>query len=346
MIYGTPQRQSSGSLLTFDPGSNWSIPMYTCATATKALIKTVTFQFNGSDDLSGLKVTQISDKVYPDGSFMPLWAVENTNLSMGDVAPLWGLVTPDIASQMNISSVRQEELWLPGSAGFLYTSPKYQNLPGVNFYVDVLGTMYDSGYRAFFDYSGASSYALLHQWQQLTRTSPGSAHMMNLIWTDLAANYVLGTRSLLSSPAPLSTGNSDNVREQRMHSKRQDEAMSTLNFPVTLYERRVRYHVLYGIPAFLLLGLTTVTLVCAAWSVIRGSGLGKMRTLLNRTSVGRIVNSSNSESQVILVSGIPSRKWIHVAGKHRVTLAEQLNNHEASDKNNRNQQDSLLHHTD
>ncbi|PCG97336.1 Hypothetical protein PENO1_063700 [Penicillium occitanis (nom. inval.)] len=104
MIYGVPQRQSLGNPLIFDPGSNWSIPMYTCATATKALIKTVTFQFNGSDDLSGLKVTQISEKVYPDGTSMPLWAVENTNLSMSDVAPLWGLVTPDTARQINISS--------------------------------------------------------------------------------------------------------------------------------------------------------------------------------------------------------------------------------------------------
>jgi hypothetical protein len=74
--------------------------MYTWATATKALIKTVTIQFNGIDDLSGLTVIRISDKTYTEGSSMPLWGVEETSNSMTDVTPFWGLVTSDIASQI------------------------------------------------------------------------------------------------------------------------------------------------------------------------------------------------------------------------------------------------------
>ena len=61
-----------------DPGSNWSIPLYSYAAGVKATIKTMSFRFNGTDDLSGLKVTEIVPKRYNDDASKPLWGVENS----------------------------------------------------------------------------------------------------------------------------------------------------------------------------------------------------------------------------------------------------------------------------
>lgn len=106
-----------------DPGSNWSIPLYSCASGVKATIKTVSFKFNGSDDLSGLSVTKIQAKEYTENSSKPLWGVENSELPLRDARPLWGLVSSDAASKLGLSTLRKEHLWLPGTGdmGFLTT---------------------------------------------------------------------------------------------------------------------------------------------------------------------------------------------------------------------------------
>jgi hypothetical protein len=72
-MYGAPRRQDGDASLLFEPGSSWTIPMYSCISATKALVKTVSFRFNGSDSLSGLTVTGLIDKVYPNDASKPLW---------------------------------------------------------------------------------------------------------------------------------------------------------------------------------------------------------------------------------------------------------------------------------
>src|SRR5271155_4000601 len=92
LMYGAPRRHDGSASLIFDPGSSWTIPMYSCISATKALVKTVSFRFNGSDDLSGLTVTSLTDKVYPNDTSKPLWGVEDTQMALADVKPLWGLV--------------------------------------------------------------------------------------------------------------------------------------------------------------------------------------------------------------------------------------------------------------
>jgi hypothetical protein len=47
----------------------------------KASIKTVTFRFNNTDDLSGLSVISIQEKKYPNEESKPLWAVEQSNMT-------------------------------------------------------------------------------------------------------------------------------------------------------------------------------------------------------------------------------------------------------------------------
>lgn len=236
--------------MTFvEPGSNWSIPLYSCATGVKATVKSVSFKFNGTDDLNGLKVVGIRGKTYPDNHSMPLWGVENSGMLLNDIQPLWGLVSPKSAGQLGLSTVRQEHLWLPGTTGgdVFSTDPYYQNLPGVGFYKTALAGTYGvaAGSIGFFDYSGASDMPILRQWQQLSRTSDGTSQILDLIWTDIAANYVLGTRSMATSSAG---GNSTNEPDT-----------STNNVSVIFYGHKIRFHILYGIPAFLTLAMTLLS---------------------------------------------------------------------------------------
>lgn len=72
-----PHNGEDGSAsLMLDPGSSWTVPLYSC------IIKTVSFRFNGSDDLSGLTITNPVDKVYPNETSKPLWRVEQTLTTM------------------------------------------------------------------------------------------------------------------------------------------------------------------------------------------------------------------------------------------------------------------------
>jgi len=95
---GVPQRISPGSSLLFEKGSVWSQKMYTCASAVKATIKTVSFNYNGTQNsLKSLAVTDIKPKAYKDESAMPIWGVEDTGnaWSSEGINLIWGLLSPE-----------------------------------------------------------------------------------------------------------------------------------------------------------------------------------------------------------------------------------------------------------
>ncbi|KAL2141988.1 hypothetical protein VTI28DRAFT_1724 [Corynascus sepedonium] len=149
--------------------------MYSCLTTTQAILKTVTFRFQGTDALRGLSVTQLEDKKYDNDERLPLWGVESSkdirNRTISDFQPLWGLVHPD-----------------------------------------------------------------------------------------LAANAVVGTRSLVGVPA-----------DQRPL--------------VIVYNKRIRYHLPYAIPAIILLVFVAVTSMSTAYVALLGrTSLDKMKRYLNATS--------------------------------------------------------------
>jgi hypothetical protein len=313
LVYGVPQRLTTGDTLIFrDPGSKWSIPLYSCATGVRAILKTVSFRFNGTDNLAGLMVTEIAPKRYSDSSAKPLWGVENTDKPLGRVRPLWGLVTSENASKLGgLATLHNDHLWLPGflDPDLVSEEPDNHNLPGVDFYRTALSRTFavNSGGRVgFFDYSGATSVALLRKWQQLSQVAPGAARVLDLIWTDVAANYVLGTRGLATTSA--ATGNAD--------------ADPANNIPVVTYASRVRFHLVYGIPAFLTLAMAVLVLVVAAVAIfLRGSRIRRMTAFLSWTSVGRIFTSQTPrDGSALSVSLKPSERWITEEGRQQVAV--------------------------
>lgn len=294
----------------------------------KASIKTVSLRFNNTDDLSGLTVMSIKDKMYPDEESKPLWAVENSNMPLKHGSPLWGLVTPEAASQLNLSTIQKDSLYLPGYTGVLSGAlTSHQNLPGADFAAQALGATYETGQTSSLtgqvDYSGQANLALYRLWQEYARTATTSAKILNLIWTDLAANLVLGTRSLQAGATA---------------KHRRDETSSAeLKLPqVTTYARRVKYKYPYGIPAFLALALTILSALATAYFTIFGHAKpSTMRSLLQHTSAGRLLSSHNThgaistrtdhqgcgESEESFVDlSEPTKKWIKGHGKKEFTL--------------------------
>lgn len=197
LMHGLPQRQDTGSSLIFDSGSRWSQPLYSCATAAKATIKTVTFSFNGTDqNLKNLNVTSVKDKVYPDEKSKPLWGVEDTGnaYNMDQMKLIWGLVSSQYENHPNVSTVRQESLYLPGwgSLGASMYRLDTANLPASDFYAGAIGEGYDVGLAntVTMDYSGNSNMAMWVRWQQLSSTPQTATKIPNLIFTDYAAGGV------------------------------------------------------------------------------------------------------------------------------------------------------------
>ncbi|OQV07867.1 hypothetical protein CLAIMM_12227 [Cladophialophora immunda] len=327
LLYGAPRRRDGSESVVFEPGSKWTIPLYSCISTSRARIKTVTFRFNGSDDLSALAVTGISDKVYPNESSKPLWGVEKTDQILADVNILWGLLSRPDQGNVSVTTLRKEFLYLPGYVGGGASGPftvGYQNLPGVDFHVGALGALFSISTYAgdsTADYSGKTNLAMYRLWQDLSRTPANAARILNLIWTDVAANSVVGTKSL-QPPLPQQT------LQKRDGSSSPDDA--ALLVPVTVYERRVRYHMVYGIPALMTAFGTLCVLIAVLVVLCLGrAGTTKMRRYLDRTSPGRLATSqlytkpsATEKSDKGPDSSRSTKDWLKTQGWKQITLSE------------------------
>ena len=325
LMYGVPRRADGVDDLMFLPGSEWTTPMYSCISAAQAVIKTVHFLFNGTDDLSGLQVLRIEDKTYPNEDAKPLWGVENTEIPLADANALWGLVSPDAAAKAtNLSTLRKESLLLPGYPLFPGMGPtSYQNLPGVDFSDQAIATAYSIGNsdNGLPDYSGMSNLAMFRRWKDLSGSPELSAKILNLVWTDIATNAVVGTKSM----AP-SQGNSVTESDTTTTS-------SAATVAVTPYHRQVKYHLTYAIPGIVVLTFLLISAVLTSCAGLFGlTGLSKMRRYLNATSAGRIMTSNIVHFTAGKYNDMSTKEWIEnggtikfAVGRGKAVLAETKN---------------------
>jgi hypothetical protein len=311
VLYGAPRREDGAASLIFDPGSRWTLPMYSCATSVKASVKEVSFRYNGTDGLKSLAILSIQNQTNPPNPVT--WGVENTQMTSADASALWGLVSASTQGSPELSVVQSPYLYLPGdvSLAALPTSGGFQNLPGVEFYTGALSTIFqlDSAPLGLADYTGKTNLAMYARWQNFSRTADGTANILNLIWTDIAANAVVGTKSWLPSP-PLTS-----------LQKRQSQITQVAVVPVTVYSRRIQYKLLFAIPAALalaisgLIGLTTFALV-----VVGHARPSKMKTYLNALSPGRIlatfVYPNECDPQA------PTDTWVTSVGSKKIAVSK------------------------
>ncbi|EDN02871.1 predicted protein [Histoplasma mississippiense (nom. inval.)] len=255
MAFGAARRSDGSRSLVFEPGSTWTVPMYSCASAARAVIKTVDFRFNGTDGLNSLAIRSIRDKTYAKDTDKPLWGVERSEEILDEVLPLWGLVSDQNKGRDDLSVLQKEYLWLPGYAGRFGTSPVgYSNLPGMYFHTGGFQTAYDistSPPSGVSDYSGATNLAMYSKWQELSEKANTTARIINLVWTDVAANAVVGTKGWFSQDRKSIVKHDD-------QSSTRPEVNDLREVPVVIFRRVVKYNLKFAIPAILALVFTVV----------------------------------------------------------------------------------------
>ena len=291
----------------FDSGSRWSQPLYACATANKASVKTVSFSFNGTDDsVDKLNITKIQKKVYANEKSKPLWGVENTGnaYDLNQLKLVWGLLSSQYEGNQNISTVRQESLYLPGWGSLdaklygIYTS----NMPATDFYTGATGNSYEIGLTntVDMDYTGDTNMAMWVRWQQLSKSPQSATTILNLVWTDYAASAVVGTKGVLGP---------QNAATQNL-----------VSIPVTPTRLLIKYHYLFGIPAFLAaLGIILVTIVAFVVLILGRGGISRMRSHLHQTSPGRIFTTFLYPMPGGMT--MSSRDWTKQMGKRRIDVS-------------------------
>jgi hypothetical protein len=295
---------------------NWTQPIYSCASAARAVLKTVNFAYSGTGGLSDLKIESILDKEYKGAQEMPLWVVENVQRNLSDYDPLWGIMSPAYEGYANTSALRKESLWLPGYGGLISSTGSpvdtRQNIPGANFHTGAFASIYylSNGGTQRFDYTGKTDFSVYRKWFELTRNETGTARMLNLIWTDIATNAVVGTRGWASSPSP-----SKNV-------KRAEGSSDVVLVPTYVDKRATLFDYRYGIPAVvvfvfsLALGVAT-----AALGLMRRTGFGKLKKYIDHTSLGRsLVSLLHPEEFSQDQSG---REWMMRGAKKQIILGRE-----------------------
>ncbi|KAF4895441.1 hypothetical protein CGCF415_v011940 [Colletotrichum fructicola] len=314
LLRGAPQRVDGGNKLAmYENHSKWSSPLHSCAAAVRAIIKTVSFTVNGTTGLDSLQVTSIEPKNYSSPDDYPLWAAENSGLTMDGISSIWGIISPEYVSRPNISTVKQREFHLLGKHGALSLSslePTFgisnYNLPGSNFALSIMELLFtDSGFDGAldegwpFDLAGVSNIPIFERWQSLSSDADRVSDIIKLLWTDLAASAVVGTKGTLGP------GNNKADEAARIH--------------VNPFGRRIKYHVLFGIPAFiLLLVMLSILLLLVVTTVFRTSTIGLLRHRLQQLTVGRVFTTFLFQNDSNMY--MSSKEWSRANGRKTIYL--------------------------
>lgn len=293
-------------------GSSWSKPMYSCAMSLKAIIKSVTFSYNTTADFAGLAVRSIEDKKYDNEAEYPIWAVENLS-DMGQfwMMPLWGLVSREVADNFThdqLRTVQKPFLFLPRRTTLARaTGPSvqsHQNLAGIEFpdagldaipsmAVGALGTM---------DYTGEGNLALAQKWSTLSKSAESMTRALDLVWTDYAANAVVGTKG---SPGL--------------------EPGSAILRPVATYRTAIRYDLTYAVPAIMILAILALISALVLASLLLGrTTVAKMKRYLNATSCGRSMVSAKNRPPTAVDNDTPTKEWIESQGRTSIIVGKTM----------------------
>lgn len=312
MVLGAAARVDGGDAAFPGVGSEWSRPLYSCASTSKAVIKEVKFNFNGTTGLNSLRVTELRDKTYANESSMPLWGVERlNNHTLASTAPLWGIVSPEVGSRADISTIRREHLWIPAAVSSGYgANNEFPLLAGNMFASTSLFSTYTVKPSFLGDWSplnlynsGQGEFALYRRWQHLSTSPSGAETLLNLIWTDLSANAVTVKRSW---------------------------ANSNLDVPVTLGTSSVQYRILFAIPAIVTLSATLLVAIYCIFLMVSGrTSPALMRRYLAQTSAGRILGAFLYPDKGDPL--VKTRVWVKEVGRRKVQVVGREKGKETSD---------------
>ncbi|KAK3985241.1 hypothetical protein QBC44DRAFT_275673 [Cladorrhinum sp. PSN332] len=283
-IRGVPIRIDDGYEGTLEAGGRWYAPIHTCATALKVSIKTVRFNTTGhSNDLSSLRVTQITPKEYSSPDKYPIWGIESTEHWLRDVIPIWGIISRAYENLPGIKALRQPSIYVPGFVdefvGSQFSSTNmYFNLPAAQFPFKALQAVNTRASATSLpapvaDYSGASSMSMLQRWREIGKNAETAGQIINLIWTDISASAVAGSKGVLGhrNMAP------------------EEEQVKVQVRPVT---RKVRYNLAFAVPAIILAFIALlVTVMAGVLACFWGGRIANVHRALRQSSTGRLVTA-------------------------------------------------------
>jgi hypothetical protein len=174
-----------------DPGSNWTHPLFSCVTAIKASVKTVTFEVNGTASVSNLVVKHIEDKKYGLSNPPPVWAVEETDRELNSVSPFWGIVKDDYVDAPGVQTIRQPHLYLPAgkySVALISGIESGDAVAGLSAPLNVLRAIYgtdsldsQSSLNRIADFTGAVSWPLYAKWSELSTSAHTAGSIIDLV---------------------------------------------------------------------------------------------------------------------------------------------------------------------
>ena len=320
MLLGAAQQIEGERSASLTPGTRWSIPIYSCATVAKAIVKKVTFEARGPS-LRDVKVLDITDKSYSSTSPMPLWGVENTRLNLTDASPLWGILSTSHAAQStsDFSTIERPHLYLPGKQATAAYLDIQDNLPGVQFHTFGMSAAYDIGsdISEGFDYTGKTNIALFTRWQELSKTPETASRLVNTVWTDTVANIIVGSKSLLGGPF---------VEDGQGRA-----STDTVDHTVVLILKKVKFDIVYGIPAFVVLLLWLITAFVAGTLFLTNRvSLERIRHYLRCTAAGRLLATAVHPRISNLT--MSSSNWTRQAGGVVVALSGEYPRGKADDQ--------------
>lgn len=295
-----------------DANSTWNTPIQACATALKAYIMDVSFLINGTNLLDNLQVSSVKPRNYDTETSFPLWTVENTGLKIVDVAPFWAMIDDKYESWPHVWTLRKDHLYLPAGAGFFFSNTSLSACASLDASGGVLNAVC-SGFRnalGFPDYFSSSNYPMFLRWQELLKSPDTASTIINLIWTDIMANLVVGTKSTLDAHNKFATSN--------MNSTRPDGKGPMIR--VLRHDRRIRYDLRYGIPGIIFLAFYVATILSALifW-IIGRVRFQYLRIILNQTAAGRIVTVER-HGDAARAAALGTRKWIQEFGEEDIGL--------------------------
>jgi hypothetical protein len=142
---------------------------------------------------------------------------------------------------------------------------------------------------------------------------------MNLIWTDFAANALVGTRGWVDNRTlPSNPQDYDALRKRGNLSTTVSATSDRVS--VRPYIRRTHYHWLYAIPAGLTLLFAAVICATALVAVVSGRGtLSRVRYHLDSLSAGRLLVALETG---VSDFGSKTAEWLESSGQKKMSLAK------------------------
>ena len=316
-----PRPALPGQSWKFDLGTNWTQSLYTCSSALRASVKTVQFRSSGSSSLTDLQVVNVTDKLYHDSSAEPLWAVEKVKgFNTYGINLFWGIVSDAFKDDPDMFVRRSSTFYLPITTQAAQLGYSYDGFAAGNVFQMTWNSVYNEaarlsnvGLSGVPPYSGDSNFALSLKYRALSNSSEGAAKLLNLIWTDLAAFSVIGTKHGFE----YQTKQSPHLKSR---SSDQSAQITLGTRSVYVHKRVVKYsNLLYAIPAifvaviWLFLFVSVVVLCCGAR--IRWRSL---HNLVNQTSMGRVATNEMVLSDYD--SKAKTKIWLDRAGTIQLHL--------------------------